>query len=232
MAYDLAFGYEIEVVVREGIRRMYEEQESIFYYLTVENETYKMPPSPDGCEEGIVRGMYRFRPAAEAKGLKAHLFGSGSILNMALQAQEMLAERYGVSADVWSITSFKALHTDGLEVDRWNRMHPGESPRTPYIAECLAGEQGVFVVASDYVKALPESVSRWFPKPPASLGTDGFGRSEGRDELRDFFEVDGRYIVLATLKALADEDAIDVAVVIQAMKDLEIDPDKPNPATS
>ena len=233
MAYDLALGYEIEVVVRDGIRRMYEEQESIFYYLTVENETYQMPPSPDGCEEGIVRGMYRFRPAADGVGgHKAHLFGSGSILNMALQAQEVLADKYSVSADVWSITSFKALHTDGLEVDRWNRMHAGESPRTPYIAECLAGEEGVFIVASDYVKALPESVSRWFPKLPVSLGTDGFGRSEGRVELRDFFEVDARYIVLGTLKALADEGAIDVAVVIQAMKDLEIDPDKPNPATS
>jgi pyruvate dehydrogenase E1 component len=237
MAYDLAFGYEIEVVIRDGIRRMYEEQESVFYYLTVENETYRMPPAPDGCEEGIVRGLYKFRSGAQRKGSqrdgspKAHLLASGSILNMALEAQEILSESYGVSADVWSITSFKQLHTDGLEVDRWNRMHPDQPARTPYLSQCLAGEEGSFVVASDYVKALAESVARWFPKPPVSLGTDGFGRSDGREALRDFFEVDARYIVLAALKALADEGDIEIAVVVQAISDLKIDPEKPNPVT-
>ena len=231
LAYDLAFGYEIEMVVRDGIRRMYEEQESVFYYLTVENETYRMPPSPEGCEEGIVRGLYRFQASPATAGPKAHLLASGAILNMALGAQEILGESYGVSADVWSVTSFKQLHNDGIEVERWNRMHPDRPARTPYVSQCLAGEEGVFVVASDYVKALAESVARWFPKPPVSLGTDGFGRSDGREALRDFFEVDARYIVLAALKALADEDEIEIAVVVRAMSDLNIDPDKPNPVT-
>lgn len=231
LAYDLAFGYEIEMVVRDGIRRMYEEQESVFYYLTVENETYRMPPSPEGCEEGIVRGLYRFCTGPATAGPKAHLLASGAILNMAFGAQEILGESYGVSADVWSVTSFKQLHNDGIEVERWNRMHPDRPARTPYVSQCLAGEQGVFVVASDYVKALAESVARWFPKPPVSLGTDGFGRSDGREALRDFFEVDARYIVLAALKALADEDEIEIAVVVRAMSDLNIDPDKPNPVT-
>ena len=192
LSYDAAFGYELEVVIREGIRRMYEEQESIFYYLTVENEPYVMPPMPDGCEDGILRGMYKFRESS-AKGArkKAHLLASGAIVNMALEAGVILEEKYGVAADVWSITSFKQLHTDGLEVERWNRMHPTEEPRCPYVRQALEGEQGVFVLASDYVKALPESIARWFPRPPVSLGTDGFGRSEGRQALRDFFEVDG-----------------------------------------
>ena len=232
LSYDAAFGYELEVVIREGIRRMYEEQESIFYYLTVENEPYVMPPMPDGCEEGILRGMYKFRKSSVKRAKKkAHLLASGAIVNMALEAGQILEEKYGVAADVWSITSFKQLHTDGLEVERWNRMHPAEKPRGPYVRKVLEGENGVFVLASDYVKALPESIARWFPKPPVSLGTDGFGRSEGRQALRDFFEVDARYITLSALKALADEGKIEALEVSRAMKDLGIDPEKPNPVT-
>jgi len=232
MSYDVAFGYELEVVIRDGIRRMYENQESIFYYLTVENESYVMPPMPDGCEEGILKGMYKFKQSSNKRAQKrTHLLASGAIVNMALEAQTILEEKYGVAADVWSVTSFKQLHIDGLEAERWNRMHPTETPRQPYIQKALADEKGVFVVATDYVKALPESIARWFPKHPISLGTDGFGRSEGRESLRDFFEVDARYIVTSALKALADDGAVEPSVVAAAMKDLSIDPEKPNPVT-
>ena len=230
MAYDPAFGYELAVIIRDGIRRMYEEGEDIFYYLTVENETYPMPAMPEGVEQGILKGMYRFKTAAKKRAkLKAHLFGSGAILNKALEAQEILQNNYNVSADVWSITSFKELHRDGLAVERWNRLHPAAPPRISFISECLQDERGVFVMASDYVKALPESIARWFPRPPVSLGTDGFGRSEGREALRDFFEVDARFITLGALSALAREGQIEYSVVEKAMQDLDIDPDKSDP---
>ena len=227
IAYDLAFAYEIAVVVREGIRRMYAEQENVFYYLTVENEDYPMPPMPDGVEEGIVKGMYRLKPAARKRTrLKARLFASGPIVNKALEAQEILETTYNVAADVWSVTSFKELYRNGNEVERWNRMHPGQTPRTTYIEECLEGEKGVCVIASDYVKALSDSISRWFPGKPVSLGTDGFGRSDSREALRDFFEVDARFIVLGALSALAREGEVKPEVVGQAMRDLDIDRDK------
>ena len=230
MAYDPAFGYELAVIIRDGIRRMYEEGEDIFYYLTVENETYPMPAMPEGVEEGILKGLYKFKTAAKKRAkLKAHLFGSGAILNKALEAQEILQNDYNVSADVWSITSFKELHRDGLAVERWNRLHPAAPPRLSFISECLRDERGVFVIASDYVKALPESIARWFPRPPVSLGTDGFGRSEGREALRDFFEVDARFITLGALSALAREGQIEYSLVEKAMQDLDIDPDKSDP---
>ena len=229
-AYDPAFGYEIAVIIREGIRRMYVEQEDVFYYLTVENDIYSMPEMPDGVEEGILKGMYKFKPSAKKRArLKAHLFGSGAIINSALKAQSILEEKYQVSADVWSITSYKALHRDALDAERWNRLHPGAKPRLSYIEQSLAKERGVYVMASDYVKALPESIARWFPNPPVSLGTDGFGRSETREALRDHFEVDYRFIALGALSALAREGQIENDVVVQAMKDLAIDPAKPNP---
>ena len=229
-AYDPAFGYEIAVIIREGIRRMYVEQEDVFYYLTVENDIYAMPEMPDGVEEGILKGMYKFKPSAKKRArLKAHLFGSGAIINSALKAQSLLEEKYQVSADVWSITSYKALHRDGLDAERWNRLHPGAKPRRSYIEQCLAKERGVHVMASDYVKALPESIARWFPNPPVSLGTDGFGRSETREALRDHFEVDYRFIALGALSALAREGQIECDVVAQAMQDLDIDPAKTNP---
>ena len=229
-AYDPAFGYEIAVIIREGIRRMYVEQEDVFYYLTVENDIYAMPEMPDGVEEGILRGMYKFKPSAKKRArLKAHLFGSGAIINSALKAQSLLEEKYQVSADVWSITSYKALHRDALDAERWNRLHPGKKPHLSYIEQSLAKERGVYVMASDYVKALPESIARWFPNPPVSLGTDGFGRSESREALRDHFEVDYRFIALGALSALAREGQIENDAVGQAMQDLEIDPAKPNP---
>jgi pyruvate dehydrogenase E1 component len=232
VAYDPAFGYEIEIIIKDGIRRMYVEQEDVFYYLTVENDNYPMPAMPESAtEEGILKGLYPFRKASRNRKLKAQIFGSGAIMNMALEAQTLLADNYNVAADVWSITSFKELHNDGLAVDRWNRLHPTQPQRVPWITECVGDAKGAFVIASDYVKALPESISRWFPKPPVTLGTDGFGRSEGRDALRNHFEVDARWITIATLSALAGEGQISPDVVASAIKDFDVDPEKPNPVT-
>jgi pyruvate dehydrogenase E1 component len=233
IAYDPAFAYEIAVIIQDGIRRMYFDQESVFYYLTVMNEQYEMPVMPEGSREGILRGMYRFRRAqnTEAK-LRAQLFGSGAILPEVIKAQELLRAKYGVAADVWSVTSYGELYRDGHACERWNMLHPGEKPRVPYVAQCLADAPGVFVAASDYVKALPDSIDRWLPRKLHALGTDGFGRSENRASLRDFFEVDARFITLAALSALAREGQIDRAVVQQAIKDLNVNADKPNPAKS
>jgi pyruvate dehydrogenase E1 component len=231
-AYDPAFAFELAVIVQDGIRRMYERQEDRFYYITVMNENYAHTPMPSGPEvtEGILRGMYRLKEAANRKSaLRAQLFGSGAILNEVLRAQEMLAEKYQIAADVWSITSYKELHQDGIDVERWNLLHPGEEPRVPYVTQCVSGHPGVFVAASDYVRALPNSISRFFPRPLHSLGTDGFGRSDSRTALRDFFEVDARFIALATLAALCREKQLEPGVVRQAMLDLKIDPEKMNP---
>jgi pyruvate dehydrogenase E1 component len=230
MAYDPAFAFEIAVIIQEGIRRMYAEGESIFYYLTLMNEPYLMPPMPEGAAEGILKGLYRLKGSENKKAqLRAQLFGSGAILNEALKAQALLEEKYGVAAEVWSITSYKELYRNGHEVERWNRLHPLEPPRVPYVTSCLQDAPGVCVAASDYVKALPDSISRWFPRPLVSLGTDGFGRSDSRRALRDFFEVDARHITLATLAALRQEKKLKPEVVQKAMQDLEISPEKVNP---
>ncbi|HSO24181.1 MAG TPA: pyruvate dehydrogenase (acetyl-transferring), homodimeric type [Chondromyces sp.] len=229
-AYDPAFAFELAAIVKDGIRRMFVEQEDIFYYITVENEPYAMPPQPEGSEEGILRGMYLFRPSgSEGAELRANLFGSGAILNSALRAQEILAEKYNVAADVWSITSFKELYMDGTDCDRWNRLHPDGEQRSPWVTQCLGDTEGVHVIASDYVKALPNSICRWFPKPPIALGTDGFGRSESRAALRRFFEVDAEHIAVAALKGLADEGHIGHDVVRRAIAEFGIDAEAPNP---
>ncbi len=232
-AYDPAYAYELAVIIEDGIRRMYRDGESVFYYVTVMNENYAMPPMPGNIREGILRGMYKYRAASnpDAK-LHAQLFGSGAILNEALKAQEILAEKYGVAADVWSVTSYKELYMDGNEADRWNRLHPTETPRVPYVTECLKGAKGVVIAASDYLKTLPNVISKWVPNRMASLGTDGFGRSEGRTSLREFFEVDARFIVVATLNELYLDGKLDANVVDQAIKDLGIDAEKKNPAIS
>jgi len=232
-AYDPAFAYEVAVIIQDGIRRMYEEQQDIFYYLTVMNEPYVQPLMPDGGKEGILKGMYKFK-ASENKNTKLHaqLFGSGAILNETLKAQKLLGEKYDVAADVWSVTSYKELYRDGHEAERWNMLHPSEIPRVPYITQCLQDAPGVFIAASDFSKALPDSIYRWFPKPLVSLGTDGFGRSDSRRALRDFFEVDARFITLAALAALAREKEIKTDVVQHAIKDLEINPGKANPMIS
>jgi len=231
-AYDPAYAYEIAVIIQDGIRRMYKEGESIFYYITVMNEPYAMPEMPGDVREGILKGMYKFRPATNDSPLRAQVFGSGAILNEALQAQEILAKKYNVAADVWSVTSYKALYADGIETERWNRLHPGEKPKVPYVTECLKDAPGVCVAATDYLKTLPNLISQWVPRHLASLGTDGFGRSEIRASLRDFFEVDARFITLATLHELSLDGKIDRAVVEKAIIDLGINSEKPNPVTS
>jgi pyruvate dehydrogenase E1 component len=232
-AYDPAFAFEIAVIIQDGIRRMYKDGENIFYYITVMNEPYAMPAMPAGAQEGILKGLYKFRASENKQSkLRAQLFGSGAILREALKAQEILEEKYGVSADVWSVTSYKSLYTDGIDTERWNLLHSGEKPRVPYVSQSLANSDGVLVAATDYLKALPNLISRWTPRRLASLGTDGFGRSESRAALRDFFEVDARFIALTALYELSREGKIDPAIVQKAVKDLEINLDKPNPLFS
>ena len=233
IAYDPAFAYEIAVIVQDGIRRMYVNQESIFYYLTVTNEPYAMPPIPEGTREGILKGLYRFRASGHTKTKRrAQLLGSGAILSEILKAQELLESTYDVGADVWSVTSYGELYRDAHAADRWNMLHPSEAPRIPYVTQCLEPASGVIVAATDYMKALPDSVDRWIPRPIISLGTDGFGRSDGRAALRNFFEIDARFIALAVLAGLAREGQIESKIVDAAIKDLGIDPEKANPAIS
>jgi len=239
LSYDPAYAYELAVIIQDGIRRMYREGENVFYYITVMNEQYEMPPMPEGARPGILKGMYRFRaasgdvppPAGRKKAtgpLRAQLLGSGAILNEVIAAQKML-EKYGVAADVWSVTSYNELSRDGHDAERWNMLHPAEKPRVPYVAECLADAPGVVVAASDYLKILPDAIARWIGKPMVALGTDGFGRSEDRAGLRTFFEVDARYVTVATLSALARSGELDPKVVAQAIKEFGIDPEKKNP---
>jgi pyruvate dehydrogenase E1 component len=235
ISYDPAFAYEIAVIIEDGIRRMYKEGESVFYYITVMNEQYEMPAMPEGAgvRDGILKGMYRVRSAEKKqKQPRAQLLGSGAILLETMKAQEILAAKYNVAADVWSVTSYQELYRDGNAVERWNRLHPGEKPRVPFVTQMLGDTDGVLVAASDYVKAMPGGIDRWLPRHLTTLGTDGFGRSEGRASLRDFFEVDAKHIVQATLNALAQDGTIDAKVVQKAIKDLGINPDKPNPAIS
>ena len=232
VSYDPAYAYELAVIIQDGIRRMYHDQESIFYYLTVMNEQYEMPEMPKGSREGILKGMYRLKPAGDPKAkLRAQLFGSGTILNEVVKAQDLLA-KYGVAADVWSVTSYQELYRNGHATERWNMLHPGEKPRDSYVTECLKNEPGVLVAASDYLKVLPDCLARWAPRRIRSLGTDGFGRSEDRQALRNFFEVDARYITLAAIAELVRKEQLDRKVMQQAIKDLQIDPEKPNPALS
>jgi len=227
--YDPAFAYEIAVIVREGLQRMFVDQEDLFYYFTVMNEFYGQPPLPKGVEEGILQGLYRLQRSDSKSDRKVHLFGSGAILREALKAREILEEKYEVSADVWSATSYKELYRGALEAERINRLHPGKKRRSSYLEKTLEGEQGVFVAALDYLKALPLLIDRWLPGPLAALGTDGYGRSDNRGALRDFFEVDSRHITVAALNELAVQGQIEEKTVRQAIKDLEIDPDKADP---
>jgi len=231
-AYDPAFAYELAVIIHEGLTRMYCHQEDLIYYLTVTNEAYPMPPMPKGeaIREGILKGMYLYRKSAlkKAKG-QVHLLGSGAILNEVIKAQQILEQNYQLAADIWSVTSYKELYSDAVEAERWNLLHPEQSPRVPYIQSLLAGKKGSFVAASDYMKVLPASISQWFPGPLHCLGTDGFGRSDDRAHLRDFFEVDARYIVLAALKQQVEAGALNKPILVKALKDLDIQADKLNP---
>ncbi|WP_321366306.1 pyruvate dehydrogenase (acetyl-transferring), homodimeric type [uncultured Desulfuromusa sp.] len=231
-AYDPAFAYELAVIVHEGLTRMYCHQEDLIYYLTVMNENYKMPamPKQKGVREGIIKGMYRFQSAQiKGKNSKVHLLGSGAILNEVIKAQNLLEADYGIAADVWSVTSYKELYQDAIDVERWNLLHPKGKPKKTYISQLLEKEEGVFVAASDYMKVLPASVSQWFPGPVHCLGTDGFGRSDSRSALRDFFEVDARYIVVAALSQLVATGEISKSVLSKAITNYKVDPEKLNP---
>ncbi len=226
MAYDAAFAYEVAVIIAEGLRRMYQEGEEIFYYLCLYNDNYAQPAMPAGVEQGILDGLYKFRPGATGKAHKAHLIGSGPIINSAMRAQEILAERYNVSADVWSATNYKLLRNDALRCERWNMLHPTETAKKPRVTELLEKEQGVFVAVSDNMKIVPDQIAPWVPGGLTTLGTDGFGRSDTRERLRRFFEVDAELTVIATLHALAKKGVIERTVVAQAIKDLNVNPEK------
>jgi pyruvate dehydrogenase E1 component len=246
LCYDPAYAYELAVIIRDGLRRMYQERENIFYYITLYNENYPMAPKPEGSDEGILKGLYKLRPAPEAdaaaaaepvkKGKarrdarpRAHLLGSGSLLREALRAQEILSARYGVAADVWSATSYKELRRDALDVERWNMLHPEAEPQQPYVVSLFAGDDTPIVAVSDFMKAVPDQIARWLPGRLFSLGTDGFGRSDTRATLRRFFEIDAECVVVATLYQLALHGTVERSVVQQAIQDLGIDADKANP---
>ena len=233
ISYDPAFAYELAVIIRDGIYRMYEKQEDVYYYITIMNENYPMPKMPEGSKEGILKGMYKFK-ASEKKNskVKANLMGSGTIMNEVIKAAEILESKYNVASDVWSVTSYKLLHLDAQETERWNMLNPDKKEKSSYIGEITKGEKGVFIAASDYVQIIGDSLAKWLPAPLHTLGTFGFGRSEGRDSLRDFFEVDAKHIVYATLYSLVKEKQLKPEVLKKAKKELGINPDKPNPAKS
>jgi pyruvate dehydrogenase E1 component len=226
LPYDPAFAYELAIIVADGLHRMYVKGEEIFYYLSLYNENLPMPPMPAGVEDGILKGLYKFKSGAEGKPHKAHIFGSGTIMQSALKAQEILAEKYNVSADVWSATSYKLLRTDALRCQRWNMLHPAEPPKKSYIENLLAKEQGTFVAVSDNIRTVPDQIAPWVPGGLTSLGTDGFGRSDTRARLRRFFEVDAECTVIATLYSLAQKGQIKHGVVAEAIKDLGLDSEK------
>jgi pyruvate dehydrogenase E1 component len=229
LAYDPAFAYEVTMIIADGLRRMYAEGEDIFYYLTLYNENYSMPLMPVGAEEGILKGLYRFKPGPEKKKLKTHILGSGPIINHVLRAQQILAERYDVSADVWSATNYKLLRNDALRCRRWNMLHPTEPRKAAYVETLLAREKGVFVAVSDNLKMVADQIAPWVPGGLMTLGTDGFGRSDTRARLRRFFEVDAESTVIATLYALAEQGQVERHLVEQAIKDLGVDPEKAQP---
>jgi pyruvate dehydrogenase E1 component len=226
VTYDPAFTYEVAVIIADGMRRMYLEGEDLFYYLTLYNENFPMPAMPVGAEDGILKGLYKFKTGPEKLPLKAQIFGSGPILREALKAQELLAEKFNVSADVWSATSYKLLRNDALRTRRWNMLHPTASPRQSYLQQVLQAENGAFIAVSDNMKLVPDQIAPWVPGGLTTLGTDGFGRSDTRERLRRFFEVDAVSIVVGTLYAMAERKLIEMNVVARAIKELGLDPEK------
>jgi pyruvate dehydrogenase E1 component len=244
-AYDPAFVYEATVIMLAGLEQMYGKGEDWIYYLTIYNENYEMPPMPDGCAEGIVKGAYRLREipgkAVAAKGAKkgkgsalppVQLLGSGAILREVIRAGELLAERFGVTSTVWSVTSWKELRREALACRHWNMLHPTEEPRRSYLEETLGAATGVFVAASDHVRAVPEQLDAWIPGGLFVMGTDGFGRSESRTRLRRHFEVDAECIAVGVLSRLAAAGAIGADVVAEAIASLGVDPDKIDAASA
>jgi pyruvate dehydrogenase E1 component len=229
LTYDAAFAYEIAVIIRDGLKRMYADGEEYFYYLTLYNESYPMPGIPEGAEEGILKGLYRLKSAPKGKAHKAHLFGSGPLIREALRAQEILAEQFDVSADVWSATSYKLLRGDALRTKRWNMLNPTAVPKKSYLESVLQNEEGAFIAVSDYMKMVPDQIAPWVPGGLTTLGTDGFGRSDTRPNLRRFFEVDAEVTTVATLYALYQKGLLPAQTVEAAIQKLGIDPEKSFP---
>ncbi len=231
--YEPAFGYELAVIIQDGIARMFERHDPVFYYITVQNEPYPQPAMPEGVEGGILKGIYKLKPAEGTQDRpRVHLFGSGSILREALSAQQLLADRFGVAADVWSATSYTLLRREALAAERWSRLHPGEPRRTPEITRLLAAEPWPVIAATDGMKSIPDMIARWVPGGMTPLGTDGFGRSDARTELREFYEVNAAHISLAALARLAELGKFDMGRVAEAIETLHIDPAKVDPATA
>jgi len=230
-SYDPAYAYEMAVVIEEGIREMYHEGRDVFYYITAMNENYVMPPMPKGkdVKDGIIKGCYKFRKSKGRKKPQANLLGSGAILNEVVKASDILDEKYGVKTNVYSVTSYKALTDEAMECERWNLLHPDKDEKVPYVTSLFDGEPDVFVTSSDYLKCLGDTIARWLPGRLHALGTNGFGRSDSRDALRDFFEVDHKYVILATLSQLVKKGDLEKKVLLQAYKDLKVDADKLNP---
>ncbi len=227
-AYDVSFAFELAAIIEDGMKRMFEDEENVWYYLTLQNENYPMPPMPEGAKDGILRGLYRFRPAKKKLGKHVQLWGSGSIMLQVLRAQELL-ERFGVSADVWGVTSYQRLRSDALECERQNRLHPEAPPRVPYLTEVLKGVEGPFISASDYMKTMGDLVARWIPGRFVPLGTDGFGMSDTREALRRHFEVDAESVVIGALDALRLEGKLSNAELANAIRELGVDADKVAP---
>ena len=231
VAYDPTYAYELAVIIREGLKVMYADKRPCYYYITLMNENYAQPPMPAGVEEGIIKGMYRLTPAGGKAGARrVQLLGSGAILREALAAAELLKADFAVAADVWSVTSFNELRRDGLEAERWNLLHPEQAPRESYVEAQLKGARGPVIAATDYMKAYADQIRQFVPARYVALGTDGFGRSDTRERLRSFFEVDRRHIALAALSALARDNVIDAGQARAAIKKYGLDPEKPNPA--
>jgi pyruvate dehydrogenase E1 component len=225
ISYDPTYAYELAVIVQDGLRRMYAEQEDVFFYITVMNENYRHPAMPEGVEEGILRGMYLLREAGKpAAGKHVQLMGSGTILREVEAGAELLAEDFGVTADVWSCPSFSQLEREGRSVERWNRLHPGQPPRASHVEQLLTGREGPAVAATDYIRAFPDMIRRFVPGPFSVLGTDGYGRSDYRRKLRRFFEVDRHHVAVAALRSLGEDEA-----AAEAIEKYGIDPDSVDP---
>jgi pyruvate dehydrogenase E1 component len=233
IAYDPTFAYELAVIVQDGMRRMYQDQEDVYYYITVMNENYAHPAMPEGVEKGILKGMYLLREGKAKKNQpKAQLLGSGTILREVIAGAELLEKDFGVAADIWSVTSFNELRRDGLATQRWNMLHPEAEPRSSYVEQCLKDRPGAVIAATDYMKTFADQIRGLLPGANyLVLGTDGFGRSDTRRQLRKFFEVDRHYVAVAALKALADQEAVPRDKVTEAIQKYGIDPEKPNPTT-
>ena len=232
VSYDPTFSYELAVIIQDGLRRMYEQQEDVYYYITVMNENYEHPAMPDGAADSIIKGMYLFKEgqAGSKEAPRVQLLGSGTILREVIAAADLLVNDFGVVADVWSVPSFTELRREAIEVERWNMLHPTETPRKSHVETCLGEREGPVIAATDYMRMMADQIRAWVPRRYRVLGTDGFGRSDYRKKLRHFFEVDRQWVTVAALKALADEGTVQATVVAEAIKKYGLDPEKPNPA--